>query len=790
MNIMSQTLPRAMPHILGTDAAVILSVLDEIERENIELHSLLIWQDGALITDAYWAPFSAERPHMMHSVTKCFTSMAVGLAVADGLLSVDDQVISFFPEHLYEEPEVNLQAMRVRHLLTMTSGHGRGISGGSWRRIKTSWIEDFLKQPAPFIPGETFVYDSAASYMLSAIVQKVTGRKIHDYLKERIFEPMGMSATIEWDVGTDGVNTGGNGLSCTSEDMLKLGILHLQGGEWQGQQLLPRDWVEAATSAQIRDVVLGVFTGDHYLGPDELAEGETVSKREGYGYQWWRGPHNSFSANGLFGQYCIILPDQKTVVAFTGGLADSDRRVHQLIYERLLSALGSGAGENTAESAAALQMRLDNLHIRTRPENDKADISAAVCCGAYRISDNDQGAAIVCLTQDAEAVHFTLQDQSGIHHIRAGFGQFVETITTMSGARLHHSYQPEKGLRVSAYARWLPQKGESRVLEMEWVFIETAFRDTVHLTFTGDQLKLNRRVNVNSSELSLPELHGIRIEEHTRISDMTHKAFAERMEKPSVVLIPLGSQEEQGPHAPMGDFMLTDKLAQMCAEAGGGLTAPTLPFGYADFFRTISGGVQLRAETFCAVLEDMLISYLDHGHDHLLIFNGHSTNAFLIDQVCRKIRRERDVIIPCVNIWKLIPDSLWRSLYGEHSAQFRGHGGEPLTSVYMHLFPHLVRSDWLSECQPRGSVYGLPVKGVSGAAFEGALVQLPLNCDEVDVNGMLGGSASRASAEKGKIICDHIIGYTSRLMQQLLHYEPNNPLQTTQASEQGKTNYA
>lgn len=355
----------------------------------------------------------------------------------------------------------------------------------------------------------------------------------------------------------------------------------------------------------------------------------------------------------------------------------------------------------------------------------------------------------------------------------------------MSGARLHHSYQPEKGMQVAACARWLSSDDENYVLQMEWVFLETAFRDTVRIIFTGDELRLVREVNVNSSELSLPELTGIKSQEPTRISNMTHKAFAHRMKKPSVVLIPLGSQEEQGPHAPMGDFILTDRLAQMAAEAGRGLSAPTLPFGYADFFRAMEGGVQLRAETFCSVLEDMLVSYLDHGHEHLLVFNGHSTNAFLIDQVCRKIRRERGVIIPCVNIWKLIPERLWNSLYGEHSHKFRGHGGEPLTSVYMHLFPHLIRPDYITDCQSRGTVFGLPVKGVSGAQFEGLPVQIPLNCDEVDVNGMLGGSAASASAEKGKIICDHIVSHTARLMQQLLRFDARNSLQIASASEFG-----
>ncbi|MCO5731579.1 serine hydrolase [Rhizobium sp. SSA_523] len=503
MTGITRDLPRATPGSRGTDPAILLAMLDEIKCHDLELHSLLVWQDGALITSAYWAPYSANRPHMMHSVTKSFTSMAVGLAVSDGLLSVDDDVLQFFPD--YAGPvDANLRMMKVRHLLTMTSGHGRGISGGSWRRVLSSWVEDFLRQPTPYRPGEVFVYDSAASYMLSAIVQQVTGRMIADYLSERIFRPMGMSGSMRWDTGTDGVNTGGNGLSCTSEDMLKLGILHLQGGEWQGRQLLPRPWVKAATGMQIRDVVLGVFTGDHYLGPNELIDGHTVSRREGYGYQWWRGPHDSFSANGLFGQYCIVLPQENAVVAFTGGLEDSDRRVHRLIYDVLRPALGKGAG--TLESQGKLEARLAGLRLERLMDSHFS--SERVPCGTWIMEPNDQGVESISLVAGDHELSIILRDAEGDHALRVGCGLYIETVTTMPGARLHHSYQPAEGLRVLASARLLKNDAAATVLEMDWIFVETAFRDTVRMRFADGSMTFARQVNVNSSELEWPDMTG------------------------------------------------------------------------------------------------------------------------------------------------------------------------------------------------------------------------------------------------------------------------------------------
>ncbi|WGF90300.1 creatininase family protein [Marinivivus vitaminiproducens] len=255
------------------------------------------------------------------------------------------------------------------------------------------------------------------------------------------------------------------------------------------------------------------------------------------------------------------------------------------------------------------------------------------------------------------------------------------------------------------------------------------------------------------------------------LADMTFVEFGDRLAERPVVLLPFGSQEEQGPHAPMGDWMLTRDLAAIAAERAGAIVAPTVPFGHADFFRTIPGGIQLRASTFIALVEDVVTAFLDHGVEHLLIFNGHSSNAPLIEQALRGIRRERGVAVPCINVWRSLPDSLWRQLYGEDVARARGHGGEPMTSVYMHLYPERVRPDLV---RPSGNAeaFGLPTSGVSAVTFEGMPIQVPLDVTEVNRDGMMGGDPTLASAEKGAAIVEHIASFTTRFIDHIRRCDP------------------
>lgn len=251
---------------------------------------------------------------------------------------------------------------------------------------------------------------------------------------------------------------------------------------------------------------------------------------------------------------------------------------------------------------------------------------------------------------------------------------------------------------------------------------------------------------------------------------MTVAEFRDRLAHDPVILLPMGSHEEQGPHAPMGDYLLAEEIALRAAAASGAIAAPCLPFGYAEFFRGFPGGIQLRAATFRAVVEDMVTSFLDHDIRRILILNGHSTNGTLIDQVLRDIRRQTGVAVASVDLWRAIPDALWARVHGADVARARGHGGDPVTSVSMYLNPGGMRPD-LMRAGGAAQAMGLPAT-VAGVQFEGAAVNLPLDAHELFPDGMLGGDPALASAEAGRVIVEHLAGHCARLVAHLRRHDP------------------
>lgn len=259
------------------------------------------------------------------------------------------------------------------------------------------------------------------------------------------------------------------------------------------------------------------------------------------------------------------------------------------------------------------------------------------------------------------------------------------------------------------------------------------------------------------------------------LNEMTVAEFRDCLADEPVILLPLGSQEVQGPHAPMGDYRLAEAIALRAAEIAGAVAAPCLPFGYAEFFRGFPGGIQLRAATFTAVLDDMLGAFLDHGIERLVILNGHSSNGPLIDQVLRRVRRDRGVAVASIDLWRAIPDSLWTELHGADTARARGHGGDPITSVSGHLFPDLMRPDLARPAAPAQAL-GLLAGGVAGIRFEDAQVNLPLDAHELSPDGMLGGDPTLASPETGRAIFDHLAGYCARFAMHFRTCDPRDPI--------------
>lgn len=494
-------LPRAAPAARGVDPAGILAFLDEIRDGGLELHSFLLVRAGAVVAEGFWQPYGPDRVHMQHSATKSWTATAVGLAIGDGLLTLEDKVVGFFPGRLPAEISDNLAAMTVRDLLTMRTGHRSGISGGEWRQMKSSWVEAFLREPVEEPPGQTFIYSSASSYMLSAIVTRVTGQTVRDYLEPRLFRPLGMGPIL-WDVSPEGISTGGNGLSCTTEDVAKFGVLHLQGGMWEGRQVLPAEWVRQATRNQVDEVWMAALDDGKRFRARDPSERSAAERREGYGYQWWMTPHGGYRASGLHGQQCVVLPEQDAVIVFTAAIRSGDRRLFPAVWAHLLPALGA-VGPEADRVYPVLADHLATLALPEIEGSAQSPVAATVDGQDFLFEPNEDGVSGISLAFSADRCTFTLRDHRGTHRIEVGLGHAVEGDTTMTGNLLHHEYQPDV-LRVAAYGAWQ----DERRFAMTWRFVETAFCDTVVLIFGDGQVRLDRSVNTNAGPLERPTLLG------------------------------------------------------------------------------------------------------------------------------------------------------------------------------------------------------------------------------------------------------------------------------------------
>ena len=230
--------PRSAPETQGISSTDLLGFVNEAEQKLNALHSFMLVRHGQVVAEGWWGPYAASEPHQMFSLSKSFTSTAVGMVIAEGKLSVEDPILKFFPEEAPAEPSANLKAMRVRDLLTMSTGHHEDDVKDFPYQSDDSVVKVFLSRPVSHKPGTFFFYNTPASYMLSAIVQKVTGQPVVEYLRPRLFDPLGIENPT-WDASKQGVSLGGFGLNVRTEDIARFGQLYLQKGMWQGKQLLP-----------------------------------------------------------------------------------------------------------------------------------------------------------------------------------------------------------------------------------------------------------------------------------------------------------------------------------------------------------------------------------------------------------------------------------------------------------------------------------------------------------------------------------------------------------------------
>lgn len=331
-----QLLPRATPESKGVSSDALLGCIDALDARLRHVHSVMVVRRGHVIAEGWWAPYRADRHHALFSISKSVTSTAIGLLVGDGLLSLDDRVVDLVPDAAPKTVDDALASLRLRHLLSMSTGQARdgleATGAGDWARA-------ILGVPMTHEPGTRFMYQTGATYLLAAIVTRITGERLLDHVARRVLAPMGIEGAT-WERSPQGIDAGGFGLSMTTEDVAAFGQLWLQEGTWHGTQLVPAAWVAAATSVQVPN-------GDPAFPSDWT---------QGYGFQFWRSRHAGYRGDGAFGQLCLMLPEQQTVIAVTAGLDDMQEEL-DVLWETLLPALGDA---EALPPDPAAQERLSN----------------------------------------------------------------------------------------------------------------------------------------------------------------------------------------------------------------------------------------------------------------------------------------------------------------------------------------------------------------------------------------------------------------------------------------------
>jgi hypothetical protein len=358
-----------------------------------------------VIAEGWWKPYRENYNHILYSLSKSFTSTAVGFAVQEGLLTVEDYVLDIFKDKLPCTPCENMQKMKVKHLLMMSTGHSKEINAYS----SEDWIYAFLSSYIDNKPGSMFVYNNPAAYMLSAIVQKQTGVTILEYLKPRLFEPLGFSEDIWWENSPQGINLGFAGFNIKTEDIAKFGVFLLNRGKWESKQLLAAEWIDEASAKHIE------------------TKDEAFDWRQGYGYQFWRClPENAYRADGAFGQFCIVMPNQDMVIAVTAGSQKTDE-ILEAAWKYLIPAIKDSIKPDS-EMQNSLENKLKSLEIPVPKCKGTSDYAVKYSDKVYQIAENPLG--IIKLSfHFGEKSSVAITTKAGTLKADLGYEEWIETET-------------------------------------------------------------------------------------------------------------------------------------------------------------------------------------------------------------------------------------------------------------------------------------------------------------------------------------------------------------------------
>jgi len=497
-------LKRSSPEAEGIPSSAVLDFIRAVERHDHPLdavHGFMLLRHGNVAAEGWWTPYGPQSPHSQYSLSKSFTSSGIGLAVDEGLLAVDDPVLKFFPNDAPSNPSENLKAMRVRHLLSMNTGHKEDTTGCVFRDLyqvglfgsktvrkeettgqvsrgeESNWPRTFLSLPVEYQPGTWFVYNTAATYMLSAIITKLTGESLLEYLRPRLFDPLGIENPT-WETDPLGITIGGSGLHIKTEEMARFGQMYLQQGMWDGKRILRPEWVAEATSVHSDN-------SNTQTNPDW---------RVGYGYQFWRCRHGCYRGDGAFGQFCIVMPEQDALLAIIGGVRNM-QAVLDNVWEHLLPAMRP---EALPANPQAYRQCCDELAVLSLPlpNGQRSPAKAEQWSGkTYKLESNDLKIDSVAIKFDEDRSTLVVRDERGEHPMLVGHGKWLKGTTDMRA----HGDEP-----VAACGAWTAED----TYEVRVCYYEAVFCPVFCFRYTGGELQLEAEPNVSWDQTTITTITG------------------------------------------------------------------------------------------------------------------------------------------------------------------------------------------------------------------------------------------------------------------------------------------
>ena len=475
-NLLLSSLPRKSPESQGIASKAISDFINAANASGLEWHSFMFLRHGNVVAEGWWKPFDAGFKHTLYSLSKSFTSTAIGLLVKEGKLSVDDSVISFFKNDTPPSPSDNLKALKVKHLLTMNTGHDVDTLPKMRENKSQAWTKTFFDVPIVHEPSTHFLYNTGATYMLGAIVNKITGQTLKDYLTPRLFQPLGIEG-YDWEVSPQGLNTAGYGLRIKTEDIAKFGQLYLQKGQWNGNQILTEEWVNAATSKQTTS-----------------QEGDN-DWSQGYGYQFWRCKPGFYRGDGAFGQFCMVIPEQDAVLAMTCESWNLQKTMN-IAYETLLPALQNGVLPENTEGVNQLKNELSNLSLSVPKGSKSSKLMSKYSDKFFKLEKNsfDVSELGFGLFEDAGVLRIKYGNSQQFHKIGFGWEQWK---VNKNGDKNPfpvegRTHAPSK---IAATGTWINQN----TLQINFKFVEAIHGDTLTCIFEDNKLTVLMQNSVSAN---------------------------------------------------------------------------------------------------------------------------------------------------------------------------------------------------------------------------------------------------------------------------------------------------